>query len=70
MHGYTKYRYTGCALIMRRFQYTQYSIHIIVKHDNIGNYIAQWSYNNYMITNDVYKPTFTYSNAPRVLGAL
>ena len=61
MHGYTKYRYTGPALIMRRFQCTQYSIHTIVKPDNIGNYIAQWSYNNYMIANDAYKPTLTYS---------
>ena len=62
MHGYTKYRYTGCALTMRRFQCTQYSIHTIVKHGNIGNYIAQWSYNNYyMITNDACKPTFAYS---------
>ena len=34
----------------------------IAKPDNIGNYIAQWSYNNnYMITNDAYKPTFAYS---------
>ena len=32
----------------------------IVKHDNIGNYIAQWSY-NYMITNDACKPTYAYS---------
>ena len=61
MHGYTKYRYTGCALTMRRFQCTQYSIgHTIVKHDNIGNNIAQWSY-NYMIANDACKPTLTYS---------
>ena len=62
MHGYTKYRYTGCAFTMRRFQCTQYSIaHTIVKPDNIGNYIAQWSYNNnYMIANDACKPTFLY----------
>ena len=62
MHGYTKYRYTGCAFTMRRLQCTQYSIaHTIVKHDNIGNYIAQWSYNNYMVANDVCKPTYSYS---------
>ena len=63
MHGYTKRRYTGSALTMRRFQCTQYSIaHTIVKHDNIGNYIAQWSYNNnYMIANDACKPTYSYS---------
>ena len=62
MHGYTKYRYTGCALTMRRFQCTQYSItHTIIKPENIGKYITQWSYNNYMITNDVYKSTFAYS---------
>ena len=62
MHGYTKYRYTGCVLTMRRFQCTQSSIHIIVKPDNIGNYIAQWSYNNnYMIANDACKPTYSYS---------
>ena len=62
MHGYTKYRYTGCALTMRRFQYTQYSIaHTIVKHDNIGNYITQWSYNNYIIANDACTPTYSYS---------
>ena len=47
---------------MRRLQCTQYSIaHTIVKHDNIGNYIAQWSYNNYMIANDACKPTLSYS---------
>ena len=41
MHRYTKRRYKGCALTMRRFQCTQSSIaHTIVKHDNIGNYIA------------------------------
>ena len=34
----------------------------IVKPDNIGNYIAQWSYNNnYMIANDACKHTLTYS---------
>ena len=61
MHGYTKYRYTGCTLTMRRFQCTQYSIaHTIVKPDNIGNYVAQWSY-NYMITNNACKPTYSYS---------
>ena len=60
MHGYTKYRHTVCALTMRRFQCIQYSTHTIVKHDNIGNYIAQWSY-NYMIANDACKPTFSYS---------
>ena len=62
MHGYTKYRYTGCIFTMRRLQCTQYSIaHKIVKHDNIGNYIAQWSYNNYMIANDVCTSTLSYS---------
>ena len=62
MHVYTKYRYTGCALTMRRFQCTQSSIHTIVTHDNIGNYIAQWSYNNnYMIANDACTSTLTYS---------
>ena len=62
MHVYTKYQYTGCALTMRGLQCTQYSIaHTIVKHDNIGNYIAQWSYNNNMIANDACKPTLTYS---------
>ena len=62
MHGYTKRRHTGSALTMRRLQCTQSSIaHTIVKHDNIGNYIAQWSYNNNMITNDACKPTFSYS---------
>ena len=62
MHGYTKRRHTGCALTMRRLQCTQSSIaHTIVKHDNIGNYIAQWSYNNNMIANDAHKPTLTYS---------
>ena len=34
----------------------------IVKPDNTGNYIVQWSYNNnYMITNDACKPTYAYS---------
>ena len=36
-------------------------MHIIVKHENIGNYIAQWSYNNnYMIANDACTFTFAY----------
>ena len=64
MHGYTKRRYTGYALTMRRLQCTQYSIHTIVKHDNIGNYIAQWSYNNnYMIANDACTFTYIQDNA-------
>ena len=63
MLGYTKRQHTGPALTMRRFQCTQSSIaHTIVKPDNIGNYIAQWPYNNnYMIANDACTSTLTYS---------
>ena len=40
MPGYTKYRYTGCAPYYAG-DFNAHSVqHTIVKHDNIGNYIA------------------------------